>query len=207
MKMGFGVKVDGFMSSPTEAFSGSIGGSLEGVREETLRAPLKYTLTWLLILGAVFGLGSLVFSLVMAGTMGFTMGLPGLGLLAGPALAIVPITIGVMVGAGIISLLIGSAWIHLWVYVLRGKAGYVQTLKAVAYGATPSYIGGVASAVLLLIPWVGGVIASIVGVVASVWALVVGIIGVRELHSITTGRAVAAYALAFSPILLLAILI
>ena len=56
-----------------------------------------------------------------------------------------------------------------------------QTFKALMYGATPS----------LLLGWI-----PVIGFLAAIWALIVEIIGIRQLHEISTGRAVAAVILA-----------
>ena len=60
-----------------------------------------------------------------------------------------------------------------------------------AYGATPAYlVGWVPFVVWLGLDLIGA--AVLIGALVSIWALVVTIIGLRELHGITTGRAVAA---------------
>ena len=56
-----------------------------------------------------------------------------------------------------------------------------QTFKALMYGATPS----------LLLGWI-----PFINFLALIWALIVEIIGIRQLHEISTGRAVAAVILA-----------
>jgi hypothetical protein len=170
--MGFGAKVKGFLGSPTPTFS--------RVKQDTLGDAVKYTLIWLVISGALLGLTFVPTLDVIAGMFGAV--LPLLTWLHSIGFLVIPVMVGYMVVGGIASLFIGSAWTHLWVYLLGGREGYAQTFKALAYGATPSYAFG-------WIPFVGGI-------VGSIWAIVLTIIGIRELHGITTGRAVGAYLLA-----------
>ena len=64
---------------------------------------------------------------------------------------------------------------------MGGKNGLLQTIKAVIYGDTPSLILG----------WI-----PIINVIAMIWSLIVGVIGVRQLHGLSTGKAVLAVILA-----------
>ena len=180
--MSFGGKVKGFLGSPTATFG--------AVKQDTLGDALKYALIWFVVFGAVFGIiFALAFGLI-SGMIGLLFPLPGW--LPAVGLLLVPIMIGFMVVGGIVGIFIGGAWTHLWVYLLGGREGYTQTVKALAYGATPSYVIG----------WV-----PFVGFAGAIWALVVQIIGLRELHAITTGRAVGAYLLAaFIPLVIVLVI-
>jgi hypothetical protein len=91
----------------------------------------------------------------------------------------------------ILSLLIGGAILHLFVYGVGGRKGVEQTLKAVMYGSTPFFILG----------WI-----PILGFLAVLYALVLEILAVRELHEISTGRAAIAVLLPFLILLILAVL-
>jgi len=181
--MSFGGKVKGFLGSPTATFG--------AVKQDTLGDALKYALIWFVIFGAVFGIiFALSFGLI-SGMIGLLFPLPGW--LVGVGLLLIPIMIGFMIVAGIVGIFIGGAWTHLWVYVFGGREGYTQTVKALAYGATPSYVVG-------WVPFVGPP-------VGGIWALVVEIIGLRELHGITTGKAVGAYLLAvFIPLVIVLVI-
>lgn len=44
----------------------------------------------------------------------------------------------VLIG-GLILAPIFAAWLHLWVWIVGGRKGFSQTLKAVMYGATPRF--------------------------------------------------------------------
>ncbi len=181
--MSFGGKVKGFLGSPIATFG--------ALKQDTLGGAVKYALIWLLIFGAIFGIIFAVAFGLIAGIIGMFVRIPGWVYGLGPVL--IPVTIGFAVVGGIVGLFVGGAWTHLWVYLLGGRQGYTQTFKALAYGATPSYALG-------WIPYVGGL-------VGGIWALVLHIIGLRQLHDITTGRAVGAYLLAmFIPLVILIII-
>ena len=59
-------------------------------------------------------------------------------------------------------------------YLVGGRKGIEQTIKTLMYAMTPQY----------LFVWIP--------VVNLIWALIVGIIGIRQLHELSTGKAVLA---------------
>jgi branched-chain amino acid transport system permease protein len=69
---------------------------------------------------------------------------------------------------------------HVWVNVLGGKKKLGQTIKSVTYGSTP----------LLVLGWI-----PFLGIAFIIWSIKVSIIGIRELHEVSTKRAVAAFIL------------
>ncbi len=87
---------------------------------------------------------------------------------------------------------IGAAWLHLFVYILGGRRGYFQTLKALTFGSTPAMLFG----------WI-----PVIGFLAGIWSLILGIFGIRELQDMTTVRAAIAAILAVLAILLIVIAI
>jgi signal peptidase len=84
---------------------------------------------------------------------------------------------------GIIGVFIGGLWTHVWIYLVGGRKGVTQTLKALMYGATPGCLLG----------WI-----PIVGVFAVVWTLILEIVGIGQLHELSTRRAVLAVIFAIS---------
>jgi len=97
-----------------------------------------------------------------------------------------------MIIGSLVFLFIGAAWLHLWVYPVGGRNGYRETLKAIAFGGTPA----------LLLGWI-----PLFGILGWIWSCVLSILGVRELHGISTGRAIGAVILAvIVPLLILAVL-
>jgi len=163
-------KTWGFLRRPITTF--------RAVKDDTLSVALKYALICLAIFGAGTGLilGALVYLYFAVGGWLFA-DMPGYLGPPGPGYwLVVPIAVGLSIVGGILFIFIGGAWVHLWVYLLGGRKGhgYVQTLKALIYGATPGYLVG----------WV-----PLIGLfVGGIWALVLTIIGLRELHGITGGR-------------------
>lgn len=71
---------------------------------------------------------------------------------------------------------IGGAILHIGVYIAGGKKGFDQTLRIIMYGSTPILLG-----------WI-----PIIGIIAGIWSLILQTLGIRQLHEITTGRAILA---------------
>ena len=177
MVLSIGERIKGFLVSPSKTFDDS--------KEDTLGDAFKYLVVILLI-------PAVLFAVIAAALLSLILGIYGAFLppevlpLAemGPALAAVGIFILVLV-SGIIGVLIGGLWFHIWVYLVGGRKGVGQTIKAVMYGQTPNCLLG----------WILGWIP-IVGFIPAIWTLIVEIIGIRQLHELSTGRAVLAWILA-----------
>jgi len=177
-KMSFGEKVKGFLVSPTETF--------RNVKNEAMGESVKYYAIWLLIYAILTAvIIALVFAALLpmfGGLIGDLTDIPGLGWLgAGFGVLIAVMLIVMILIGGLIGLFIWGAWVHLWVWLFGGRNGYDQTMKAIAYGATPNFLLG----------WI-----PFIGFIAGIWSLVVSIIGIRELHEIPTGRAAGAVIIA-----------
>ena len=173
-RMGFMEKVSGFLTKPTESF--------RRVKSESLGESVKYYAIWLLIYAI---LTAVIFALIFAAILSMFGGLtdiPGLGWLgAGFGVLIAVMLVVMILIGGLIGLFIWGAWLHLWVWLFGGRKGYGQTVKAIAYGATPNFLLG----------WI-----PLIGFIASIWSLIVSMIGIRELHEISTGKAVGAVIIA-----------
>ena len=172
MVLSIGERIKGFLFSPSETFDAS--------KEDSLGDAFKYYIVILLILAVLVAIiGAVAFQLILGMSAAFlppdAPSLAGMG----PLLA-VAIFIAVLVG-GIIGAFIDGLWIHLWVYIVGGRNGVGQTIKAVLYGATP----------YCLLGWI-----PIVNFIAEIWMIIVAILGVRQLHEISTGKAVLAVILA-----------
>ncbi|MFA4876343.1 MAG: Yip1 family protein [Methanoregula sp.] len=96
------------------------------------------------------------------------------------------------IAGGFIFAIIFAAWLHLWVYLLGGRQGIMQTFKAIIYGHTPR----------LLLGWI-----PVIGFIFMLWSLVLGILGIRELQELSTGKAILAFAIAILIPLILMILL
>ena len=196
--MGFWDKVKSFMASPSAAF--------DGVRDEGWGTSYGFYAKLLVIFAVPFfimlvAIGwwmiSMIFGLFTSMLTAF--GVPAeaipidlLKLLAIPidllSYGVVSNVLGIMAAimfisiiiGGLIGILVGSGWMHIWVYLCGGRKGVGQTIKAMAYGSTPS----------LLFGWI-----PFIGFIFGIWSMIVSIIGIRQLHEISTGRAVLAYLL------------
>ena len=105
----------------------------------------------------------------------------------------VPVIVFLMaLASGFIITLIFAAWLHLWVYLLGGRKGIMQTFKAIIYGHTPR----------LLLGWI-----PFIGFIFVLWSLALGILGIRELQEMSTGKAILAVAIAVMIPLIIILLI
>ncbi len=78
---------------------------------------------------------------------------------------------------GVIGIFILGLFIHIFVYLVGGRNGNAQTIKAVMYAATPG----------LLLGWI-----PYINIIAVIWSLVLVVHGIHKFHEITVGRAIIA---------------
>jgi hypothetical protein len=173
--MDFIEKVKGFLLEPSKTF--------DALKEEPLEEALKYYAVIAAIYSALLAL-LLAFAGNLVGTM---MGFGNMGVKIGAGTGIgAAITFFVMyVIIRIVGVFIGGAILHIFVYIVGGRRGIAQTIKAGMYGSTPS----------LLFGWL-----PVINFLAIIWSLVAQIIGIRQLHELTTGKAILVVIL---PILLI----
>jgi hypothetical protein len=147
--------IKGFLLSPTETF--------QKVREIEVKESFKY----LTVLAAIYSVLTGLLSLAGISQMF------GVGLVRIEGIAMIPVVfIGILAAA-----VIGGAILHIFVYLVGGREGIGQTIKAVIYASTPS----------LLLGWL-----PVIGAIAGIWAFILEILGIRELQRLSTGRAVLA---------------
>lgn len=173
----------GFLLSPVETFP--------KVRDTDLGDSLKYYLI-LLVINAIL---SAIVGIAMVSAIWLTfsgifeqMGLP-LPAIAGAGVVIFAI---LMIIIQFIMVFIIAGWLHLFVYLLGGRKGYLQTLKSITFGSTPS----------MLIGWI-----PFIGIIAGIWSIALEILGIRELQEMTTGKAALAVILAILIIVVIIIAI
>jgi len=171
--MGIYDKIKGFMVNPTETF--------RNVKEESLGKALKYFVILLIFYSLVNGI---VLTIMLDSLWGRLMTssyriLPIVGTVfeSGPEINAVIVIFIFLFIMGFIGIFISGAIIHLGVLLFGGKKGYKQTVKALIYGGTPSY----------LLAWI-----PVGGLFSGIWAFILEIIGVRELQEFSTARALAA---------------
>lgn len=173
-------KTKGFILNPNETF--------RKIKGEDVGDGLIYLLVWLLIYGALSVIVSVIildtssssslYSSPIFGYSSFFSGYPSsisgsttnIGFVGGLSFVLVIVF-------GFVGVFLSGLWIHLWVYVFGGRKGIPQTIKTVIYGQTPSWLFG-------WIPFVNFFI--------WIWTLYLYVVGIRELHEISTGKAVAA---------------
>ncbi len=171
---GFIGKAKGFFFKPSEAF--------ETVRDEPLHESIKFfirILVFILAISALFSvvsafiygpIGNLSFSLkpgIFAGILGF------IWLFLNYGSIFYWLIFTYVISSAILQIIIFPIT-HIMVYILGGRKGITQTLKAVIY----------ASSIYLLLGWLPIIY------LPWIWALVVEIVGIRKLHALSTGRAI-----------------
>ncbi len=168
--MDFYEKVKGLLLEPSKTF--------DALKEEPLDGAIKYYICIAAIYSALFALllgfaGSLFGSMMGFGNLGMMMG-------AGAGIGVAITFFVIFMIMAIAGAFIGGAIFHIFVYIAGGRKGMTQTIKAGMYGSTAS----------LLFGWL-----PIINMIAVIWSLVTEIIGIRQLHEITTGRAILAMVL------------
>lgn len=165
--MDFFEKVKGFLLEPSKTFDATKGEKLEEAIKYYAVIAAVYSALFAVLLAFV---GTLFGSMMGGRSLGMLMG-AGAGA-GGAIIFFVLFMIFIIIGA-----FIGGAVLHIFVYLVGGRKGIVQTIKAVMYGSTPG----------LLLGWI-----PIIGFIAGIWSLVLEILGIRQLHELTTGKAVLA---------------
>jgi hypothetical protein len=148
-------KVKGFLFNPVESFQGARADGTD---------ILVWYLAALLLVNAVL---TTIIAFTGIGAMSaFTGMMPGV-------MFPVAIFFASLIGGAILTAVF-CLWVHIWVFVLGGRKGLLETAKAVIYGMTPS----------LLLGWV-----PFLGFFFLLWSIVLEIIGIRELQEMSSGRA------------------
>jgi hypothetical protein len=174
METDFIEKVKGFLLKPV--------GSFQKSRGDTFGTSFKYYI----ILVIIYAVLSTIIAAIL-GAAGMFLGLPGaIGAMLPAFVFIYSIVVSIVLW------FVFGLWLHLWVYILGGRKGIIQTVNAVYYGNTP----------YLLLGWIPFV--SIIGII---WSFVLWILGVRELQEIPTGKAIVAVVIAIAIIFIVLILI
>ena len=155
-------RVKGFLLKPVETF--------QQFKNDEPGIVFSYFAA-LLLLHAIL---SAIIALIGIETMPRYAGIP-------EGIAVPVIVFFMALAGGFVITLIFAAWLHLWVYILGGRKGIMQTFKAIIYGHTPR----------LLLGWI-----PFIGFIFVLWSLALGILGIRELQEISTGKAILAVVIA-----------
>lgn len=126
-------RIKGFLLSPSGTFDTS--------KEDTLGDAFKYFVVILAIYAVLVAIIAAVAFSLIRGMLGM-FGVPRMpfGAAIGPLVG-VAVLIGALVG-GIIGVFIFGLWTHIWVYLVGGRNGLEQTIKAVMYGETRAFSWG-----------------------------------------------------------------
>jgi len=158
--------------------------------------PLVFALICALVFAVFNGLFTML-SAIISGTSGVG------GAIAGfiGSIIFTPILVAIV-------LFIGAGIYHLLVMLLAGQsnAGYEATFRVVSYASAILIVSWIAS-IFNLIPVVGPIIGVLLSLVISVYGVIIQVLGIREVHSTTTGRAVAVVLIPTAVILLIVLLI
>ncbi len=163
-------KIKGFLLSPVESFSKAKGDTFQDA------------FIYYIILLVVYALLSTIVSAVIPQPE-----IPGFPMPSASGVFLIGAFVASIVG-GIIGLFILGIILHIFVYLFGGRRGFIETLKAVAYGYTPS----------LLFGWI-----PIVNFLAALYTLVLFVFGIRELQEMSTTRAILAV---LAPIIILIVI-
>ena len=179
-RLSFGEKAKGFVGAPLNTFN--------NVGAEALGSALKYFTIWVVIYAI---LRTIVFYTLERRV--FQLFWSMFGVSDAAVYRFDPVTFALLAVVGAFaSLFISGSLTHLFVRAFGGRKGYGNTMKAFAYGNTP----------LLLFGWI-----PFVGMLFPLWALVLNIIGIRQLHEISTGRAIGAVLLGIVALVIVGVLI
>ncbi len=90
-----------------------------------------------------------------------------------------------------------GAFFHIFVYIVGGRKGITQTIKAFMYGQTPNFLLGWIPIIPIIVGiaplWLSTVWSSIL----SIWSSILFTLGIRQLHEITTRKAILAVLMPF----------
>jgi hypothetical protein len=173
----------GFLLTPVETF--------RTVRDTDLGDSLKYYLILLAINAVLSAIVSLAMASAVQTTITSIFTQAGIPLPAVTGAGVIGIAL-MMIIVQFVLVFIGAAWLHVFVWLLGGRRGYLQTLKAIIFGSTPTMLFG----------WI-----PFIGFLAGLWSLVLGIFGLQELQNMTTLKAVLVIFFSVMIVILIAIAI
>jgi hypothetical protein len=178
--------VQGVLLSPVAFFRGI-------ARQGDFVNPAIYAVIIALITALLGGIIGLVLSPFLAGP-----GNTGEALAGGAVGFIVGLIFGPIVTAIVLLIVAGIYHLLVMLLVKPTNAGFEATFRVVCYSYTPSIV-----TFLSPIPILGQLIAA----VAGIYTIVLSILGIREVHSTTTGRAALVVLIPVAVLLLIVLII
>jgi hypothetical protein len=163
--------VPSLIQTAREVLLNPVGFFRSITRQGDFLSPLLFAIICAVISAILLGIISFLFNVGTGNGVGSAIG----GLIS--TLIFIPIvtTIGLFIWAGIYHLLV-------LLFVRPSHAGYEATFRVVAYASA-----------LQLVSWLGAIpiLGILVGIAVAIYGVVLSVIGIREVHTTTTGRAVA----------------
>jgi hypothetical protein len=166
--MHFVEKIKGLLFEPSKTF--------DTLRESSLRDALKHYFVLSTISSILF---AILFSFVANNYLG-----SAIRVLKGTAFGIffgqygfIYIFIIILISS-IIGVFLSGTFLHISIYIVGGRKGYFNTLKAVMYGQTPA----------LLLGWI-----PYISFISIIWSLIVEFVGIHRLQELTIRRTILAF--------------
>jgi len=156
-------RIRGFSFHPTKEFAAS--------KEDSISDAFRYFVPFLAVIGAIIAIALTAVVLIL-GLSEISKLAPLLG--AGAFVGLIVV--------GVFAVLYIAVWLHIWVYLMGGRNGLRQTLKAITYGVTPC----------LILWWLPG--PNIL--IAPIWSLILVIYGLKGLHELSMKNSIFAIVLA-----------
>lgn len=200
-------KAKSIILKPSETF--------ERLKSDSFEKAFVYFLILLLVYSAVFSViyGAAFSMIPFKYQQSYSQ--PGTIMRSAPVTAISPI-LGVMIAVimfiasfagGIIGVFLMGLWFHLWVYVMGGRKGVMQTIVANMYSSTPGLLFGWVFPVFMFLPLIAGaanpafilismLVLVVYAIALAVWGLILLVKGIRIFHEISTGNAIIAVLIA-----------
>ncbi len=179
--------VGSFVNATRNVVFGPVGFFRGIARRGDIVNPLIFAVICAVINGLLTGI--LGFIVALAGAEGFGAALAGL--FGGIILTPIFTAIGLFIFAAIFHLLV-------LLFVRPSNAGFEATFRVGAYTSVTQLLSWLA-----IIPIIG----VLVGLVVAVFGIILGIVGIREVHSTTTGRAALVVLIPIAVLFLLGLLI
>ena len=166
-------------TDPIQSFSSTVqrvvlqpADFFRGIRRQgDFLNPLIFAIICTAISALLSGIIAVLIAAVGAGDQGF--GAAAVGFFGGVILAPIYTAVGLFIGAGIFHLLV-------MLLVRPSNAGFEATFRVVAYASVTQLVSWLA-----VIPILGILVSLIVGL----YGLFLAVVGIREVHSTTTGTA------------------
>lgn len=178
--------VNSFVNTARNVLLNPVGFFRNVPRRGNFLPPLVFAIIASLISGVISGIITFFVALITGNGFGSALG----NLFGNIILNPIGTAVGLFIWGGVYFLLV--------LLFVRPNSGYEATFRVVAYASVLNIFGW-----LLVIP----ILNIIVGIAITVYGIVLSVIGIREMHSTTTGRAAAVVLIPVAVVVLLILII